>query len=231
MPAASFFLRPIDTMQRKTLLWGAGLLLLTAVAAAVWWSGGSGSPGGTKESGAPVSHERPRPQAHEGAAKKEREGEKAPVDPAVAAKRAEEKKATLEAINDAATTYEAAQLPFINKYLYDKDPEIRKAAMDAMLVLGDAGAGKYLRDAAQSAETEKERDALVKAADYSELPPVDMKTMVEQRKLRDPNEVNPSETHRNKNRSTRGKRASENVPPAATPTPAPEAAPTPAPGQ
>ncbi|HVJ47047.1 MAG TPA: HEAT repeat domain-containing protein [Luteolibacter sp.] len=212
------------------------MLLLTAVAAAVWMGGGSESPGKTKEkSGAPVSHERPRPQTHEGAAKKEPGTEKVPEDAAVVAKRAEEKKATLEAINDAATTYEAAQLPFINKYLYDRDPEVRKAAMEAMLVLGDAGAGKYLREAAQSAATEAERDALVKAADYSELPPVDMKTMAEQRKLQKQNNPSGNERRPRRDRGVGQKRLENGAPPATgQPTgdaPVPNPAPTPVPGQ
>ncbi len=209
---------------------GVGVLLLIAAASAVWWSDRSESPGGTKTESAPVSHERPRPKTDGAAAQQERGNLEAPVeDPAVKGKREEAKRITLDAIGEAATTYEAAQLPFLNNYLYDKDPDIRKAAREAMLVLGDAGAGKYLREASLTAASEPEREALVKAADYAELPAVDLKTMIQQQKLQGKIVKEPGTAREPRNRSV-GKKRPEEGTPSAPPAPA-SPAPAPAPGQ
>jgi hypothetical protein len=81
----------------------------------------------------------------------------------------------LEEIHDAAVTYEASEIPKIEPYLLHSDPEIRQAAMDGMIMLGDAAAGPLLRKAAAIAPTPHEAVALLEAADYVELPPAKLR--------------------------------------------------------
>jgi hypothetical protein len=76
----------------------------------------------------------------------------------------------LELIHEASVTYDAAELPTIRPYLSHADPEIRKAAVDAMIVLGDSSAAVMLRDAASNAHTPQEAVDMLKAAEYLELP-------------------------------------------------------------
>jgi hypothetical protein len=78
--------------------------------------------------------------------------------------------ATLEEINEAAVTYDAKALPRIQPYLIHPDPEIREAAKNGMIVLGDAAAGTLLREASRKVATPQEAVALLEAADYVELP-------------------------------------------------------------
>ncbi|MBT8037356.1 MAG: hypothetical protein KJO21_07410 [Verrucomicrobiae bacterium] len=76
----------------------------------------------------------------------------------------------LEDLHKAAITYDAAELAKITPYLLHSHPDIRKAAIDAMITLGDAAAAPLLRTAAQNAPTPHEAVALLNAADYVELP-------------------------------------------------------------
>lgn len=77
----------------------------------------------------------------------------------------------LEEIQDAAVSYNPSELPKIEPYLLHPDREIRQAAMNGMITLGDAAAGPLLRKAAALAPTPHEAVALIEAADYVELPP------------------------------------------------------------
>ena len=76
----------------------------------------------------------------------------------------------LEAINDVAITYDPVELPKIKPYLLHSDPEVRKAALDGMVVLGDAAAAPLLRDAARQVASSKEAIEMMQAAEYLELP-------------------------------------------------------------
>jgi len=174
----------------KSLLIGGGALLLVAAGAGIWLS----RPASPVEKAAPVlaetrvERERPKPQAAAGGGGQAVEGNPA-ANPAanpspeltVEQKQIAEKEreAVLVILDEAATTYDPAQLGVIDKYLYHADPEIRKTAMDSMVVLGDSGAGKLLRKAAESASDPKEKEALVAAAEYMELPPLDTKALAE----------------------------------------------------
>jgi hypothetical protein len=215
-------------MEKRHWMLGAGGLLLIAAIIAVL-NGRSSEP--SKEEKLPerpVTHERPRPAADQEGGKRDAGTAEPKVEsPAEREKRVAARNAALEAINAAATTYDAAELPVINKYLYDKDPEIRRAAIDGMIVLGDAAAGKYLRDASLVASTEEERKALVEAADYAELPPVDLKTLAEQHRQRIANDPAAGENRRKKRAPVR--RGAQETPGA--PAPEPDSVPTPAPGQ
>lgn len=73
-------------------------------------------------------------------------------------------------IEDAATSYSAEDLPKIKPYLTHPDPEIRKAARQGVVTLGDAAGGPLLREAAMFATSAEEATALREAADYVELP-------------------------------------------------------------
>jgi len=76
----------------------------------------------------------------------------------------------LTLLDDLATTYDAAELPKIQPYLVNADPEIRQAALNAMLVLGDGAASPLLREAAGKLSNPREATALLDAADHLELP-------------------------------------------------------------
>ncbi len=82
----------------------------------------------------------------------------------------EERAAILNEIEQASVTYDAKALPSIERYLLHSDPEVRVAAMNGMIVLGDAAAGPLLRQAAEKAPSPKEAVAMAEAADYVELP-------------------------------------------------------------
>lgn len=80
------------------------------------------------------------------------------------------KEEILESVHQSSITYDHKELPAIQKYLLDADPEIREAARNGMIVLGDASAGPMLRDASKLAPTPHEAVAMLEAADYVELP-------------------------------------------------------------
>lgn len=82
----------------------------------------------------------------------------------------EERAAILNAIEQASVTYDSKALLLIEPYLTHPDPEVRLAAMNGMVVLGEAAAGPLLRKAAESAPTPKEAVALAEAASFVELP-------------------------------------------------------------
>ena len=80
-------------------------------------------------------------------------------------------------LHDRSVTYDSAELPKIQPYLLSHDIEVQKAAIDAMIVLGDSAAAPILREASrQTMDTDTVMEML-KAADYLELPPVDIKKM------------------------------------------------------
>lgn len=76
----------------------------------------------------------------------------------------------LEEINDAAVMYDPGYLTAIQKYLLHQDPEVRKAAISGMIVLGHRYASPMLREASRLAPSPYEAVAMLEAADYLELP-------------------------------------------------------------
>ena len=106
-----------------------------------------------------------------------------PTDSNLAAAELEKRRAeAIEKMHEAATSYDAAELPVIQPYLESSDPKMRAAAVDAMIVLGDASAGPMLREAAKKLESEDEAKKMEKAAAYIELPPVNVKDISENMK-------------------------------------------------
>lgn len=81
-----------------------------------------------------------------------------------------DKEEILNQIHDASVTYDPSQLPKLAEFLHHADEQIRQAAIDGMIVLGDAAAAPILREAARTASTAKEAVALEEAAAYMELP-------------------------------------------------------------
>jgi hypothetical protein len=80
------------------------------------------------------------------------------------------KEKIIEVIEEATVSYSASELPKIQPYLLHSDPEIRAAALEGMIQLGDAAAAPLLRAAAQLATSPEEADALREAAAFVELP-------------------------------------------------------------
>ncbi len=73
-------------------------------------------------------------------------------------------------IHDASITYDPHELSKIGPYLRHENPSVRAAAVDGMIVLGDASAGVMLREAAKVTTSSQEVIAMLQAADYVELP-------------------------------------------------------------
>ena len=96
-----------------------------------------------------------------------------------------DKQEVLMAMNEAAITYDPASLPVIAPHLKSTDPEIRAAAADAIIVLGDAAGSSLLRQAAKTARTREEADDLQQKADYLELPPATPEFLKQMRALRE----------------------------------------------
>ena len=82
----------------------------------------------------------------------------------------EQRKVILAKIEEASVTYDPKGLPLLEPYLLHPDPEVRSAALNGIIVLGEPGAAPVLREAARKAATPKEAAALTEAADYLELP-------------------------------------------------------------
>lgn len=95
---------------------------------------------------------------------------RADAEPSVKGLRDEGRSAILNTIQQASVSYDAKALPLIEPYLLHQDPEVRLAAMNGMIVLGETAAGPLLRKAAEKSTSPKEAVALSEAADFVELP-------------------------------------------------------------
>lgn len=76
----------------------------------------------------------------------------------------------LEAIHEASISYDAKELPKIQPHLIHPDAEVRAAALEGVLVLGDAAGAPLLRQAASTLKDPREAVKFLEAADYLELP-------------------------------------------------------------
>ncbi len=94
---------------------------------------------------------------------------------------AEARDKLIDELNAAAATYNPAQLPSLERFLHHSDEEVRSAAIDAILVLGDASGAPLLRSAAMDASP-KDAEAMLKGAAYLELPSAQMSELIKQRK-------------------------------------------------
>jgi hypothetical protein len=128
--------------------------------------------------GQQVTHE-PKSIKSEPRIRKNSQSEKASYAPQVndSAAVLDNQEAALTFLHETSITYDPAELPKIQPYLLSADIEVQKAAVDAMVVLGDAAAAPMLREASrQTMDTDMVMEML-KAADYLELPPADVKIM------------------------------------------------------
>jgi hypothetical protein len=66
----------------------------------------------------------------------------------------------------------------IEPYLYHADPEIRAAALDGVVLLGDGAGAKLLRTAAGKTTDPSEALRLKEMADYLDLPPLPTDSIV-----------------------------------------------------
>jgi HEAT repeat protein len=82
------------------------------------------------------------------------------------------KEQTLQVIHDAMTTYSAEGVPILQPLLANPDPEIRGEAVEAMKQLGVPEAVAALRTAAKANKNPEERQAMLEAAAWAELPPL-----------------------------------------------------------
>ncbi len=73
-------------------------------------------------------------------------------------------------IDAAVVTYSPAGVKAIRPYLLDADPEVRAAARDGMVQLGESDAVPLLRDAASKLKDPQEVASFREAADLLELP-------------------------------------------------------------
>lgn len=80
----------------------------------------------------------------------------------------------LERIDDAIVTYSPEGVGMIAPYLSSGDVEIREAAVEALMQLGEPSGAELLRKAARSAANARERNQLLEAAAFIDLPPVEL---------------------------------------------------------
>ena len=73
-------------------------------------------------------------------------------------------------IETLATTYSAEKVAPLARYLSHASPEVRAAAIDGLVRLGEASAAPLLREAAKTTENSDEIIAMLNAAKYLELP-------------------------------------------------------------
>ena len=77
--------------------------------------------------------------------------------------------AAQEAITSLAVTYDAASVPALARYLSHSDPEIRAAARDGLVQLGERAAIPFLEAAAKTAPADEAKE-LREAAEFLALP-------------------------------------------------------------
>lgn len=82
------------------------------------------------------------------------------------------KEQMLATIQDAMTTWSAEGVPVLQPMLSNPDREIREAAVEAMKQLGVPEAVVALRTAARKTSDPEERQAMLDAAAWAELPPL-----------------------------------------------------------
>jgi len=95
-----------------------------------------------------------------------------------------DKEQVMVSIHDAATTYDPALLPAIARHLNSPDAQVRTAAAEGIVLLGDAAGAPLLREAAKKARSTAEAADLTAKADYLDLPPANLLTKEQLEKLK-----------------------------------------------
>ena len=83
-----------------------------------------------------------------------------------------QKEAILVEIDDAIVTYGPEGVAIIGPHLSSSDSDIRAAAIEGLKQLGEADGAKLLRKMAGKAATPRDRMELLEAAEFIELPPL-----------------------------------------------------------
>lgn len=84
--------------------------------------------------------------------------------------RNEEKEVILSEIHEASIQYEPSQISVIIPYLAHPEKEVRLAAVDGLIVLGERAAADHLREASMRLEDPREAVIFLDAAELLELP-------------------------------------------------------------
>lgn len=162
-------------LQTKSILpWGIATLALVAAVTLSVSLFKSGQPADQKSAQAYAKPTKPNVAAHKGSG-----GTKAqvPVSQANSTPLLSKQEEAFVFLHDTSVTYDPAELPKIQPYLLSPEAEVQKAAIDAMVVLGDSAAAPMLRGASRQIMDTDVVMEMLKAADYLELPPVDVKKM------------------------------------------------------
>jgi hypothetical protein len=76
----------------------------------------------------------------------------------------------LEAIDDATVTYDVQGLVTLGPMLSHPDPEIREAAIEGIVQLGETAGAQVLREAAGKSRNPREVEQMIEAAAFLEIP-------------------------------------------------------------
>lgn len=166
---------------RNLLLLGGSALLLLLASVFAWKSNRDDGNGPDGESPPAAVREHQPARADRGAdgpdVLRPRETDAAPAvgESGVKILNDEELDRVLLKIDEAATQYEASQIPVIAPYLTHGDRRVRQAAVDGLIVLGESAAATHLREAASRLEDVREAAMYLETADYLELPPLQIR--------------------------------------------------------
>lgn len=83
----------------------------------------------------------------------------------------------LERIDDAIVSYSPEGVGRIAPYLSSRDADVREAAIEGLMQLGEPSGAELLRKAARSASNPRERRQLLEAAAFIDLPPVELEIL------------------------------------------------------
>jgi HEAT repeat protein len=166
----------------RPLVW-IGLAAVAAVLAALWLAPQRADPEispATNAASATIQAPTPRRQSTVASAQNPATNPTAPApDPVVVSSKtsnfvaraqAEAKEALIERLHDYGTESQPRFLDLIAKELENSDPEIRHAAVEALIQFGNRDAIPILRQRADLVEDPKEKAELQEAADYLALP-------------------------------------------------------------
>ncbi|MEM9237968.1 MAG: HEAT repeat domain-containing protein [Verrucomicrobiota bacterium] len=143
----------------------AALLVLLALGLALKPGAPEDNGEGTKSVSEPATTSvKSEPPASTAPPSKQASESQAPVDPI-------ELEATIEELVELSTTQSPSAIPRIAAYFEDPNPEIRAAAIESIVQLGETAAIPYLLKAAESATSPEEAMAFKDAAEFLELPP------------------------------------------------------------
>jgi hypothetical protein len=77
----------------------------------------------------------------------------------------------IASLEEAAISYDASRVPEIVPYLYSEHAEIRSAATDALVTLGDASGAEAIYQAARFVPDPREAESMLQKAAFLSLPP------------------------------------------------------------